>query len=73
MLSDVQLDENKDDSIKSQSILGNKLFGHFSLEQQDTEQVFGKSEVPSGMTVGSANFGRIILKGDVVFNMNYNL
>ena len=49
------------------------LFGHFSVEQQDTEQVLGKSEVPSGMTVGSANFGRIILKGDVVFNMNYNL
>ena len=73
MWNDVQLDENQDDTIKSQSSLGENLFGHFSLEQQATEQVLDKSKVPSGMTVGSANFGRIILKGDVVFNMNYNL
>ena len=71
MLSDIKVDENQYDSIKKKSILGENVFGHFSKDQQDT--ILSKSEIPSGMTVGSANFGRIILKGDVVFNMNYNL
>ena len=70
-LSDVQLDENQYDSIKKKSILGENVFDHFSQDQKDT--ILSKPGVPSGMTVGSANFGRIILKGDVVFNMNYNL
>ena len=71
--SDIQLQENQDDSVKSQSILGENFFGHFDLGQGDTLQGLGGSGVPRAMTVGSGNFGKIILKGDVVFNMNYNL
>ena len=68
---DIQLKENQDDFIKSRSILGENFVGHFDLG--DTLQGLDGRAVPRAMTVGSGNFGKIILKGDVVFNMNYNL
>ena len=55
MLSDIKVDENQDDSIKKQSILGENVYGHFSLDQQDT--ILSKPGVSSEITVGSANFG----------------
>ena len=69
--SDIQLKEDQDDSSKSQSILEENFLSHFGLNNRDTE--LGVPGVPRGMTVGSGNFGKIILNGDVVFNMNYNL
>ena len=71
--SDIQLEENQDDSIKSETILGENFFGQFDLDQGDTEQGLGGPGAPRELTVGSGNFGKIIFKGDVVFNMNYNL